>query len=152
MSEGTPKYTPEQIAELEKSRTISDAELLKGGAEYVVDEKEEKRLEITKKQLEGKAPDRIEMEKFLNSILEKNIGINMKDRHDKYRGVLAEITWYNPITGRDVHDVGEFIRFNNEEIVLCHLVPDSATIDGEEFKIPWKYVTNMKRIIGYGGL
>ena len=34
MSEKTPKYTPEQIAELEKSRTISDAELLKDGAEY----------------------------------------------------------------------------------------------------------------------
>ena len=54
MPEGKPKYTPEQIAELEKSRTISDAELLKGGAEYVVDEKEEKRLGITKKQLEEK--------------------------------------------------------------------------------------------------
>ena len=36
------QYTPEEIAQLEKSRTISDAELLKGGAEYVVDEKGEK--------------------------------------------------------------------------------------------------------------
>lgn len=48
MPEGAPKYTPEQIAELEKSRIISDAELLKGGAEYMVDENGEKRgLSIT---------------------------------------------------------------------------------------------------------
>lgn len=42
MSEGKPKYTPEQIAQLEKSRTISDTELLKGGAEYVVNKMGEK--------------------------------------------------------------------------------------------------------------
>ncbi|KKU81895.1 MAG: hypothetical protein UY07_C0007G0049 [Parcubacteria group bacterium GW2011_GWA1_47_8] len=36
------QYTSEEIANLEKSRTISDAELLKGGAEYSVDEKGEK--------------------------------------------------------------------------------------------------------------
>lgn len=42
------QYTPEEIAQLEKSRTISDAELLKGGAEYLVDEKGEKTgLDIT---------------------------------------------------------------------------------------------------------
>ena len=39
MNPEQPKqYTPKEIAEIEKSRTISDAELLKGGAEYVVDE------------------------------------------------------------------------------------------------------------------
>jgi len=36
--------TPEEQAELEKSRTISDAELLEKGAEYVVDENGNKRL------------------------------------------------------------------------------------------------------------
>lgn len=46
------QYTQEEISELEKSRTISDAELLKGVAEYVVDEKGEKRLNITDPQLE----------------------------------------------------------------------------------------------------
>lgn len=44
------QYTPEQIAEMEKSRTISDAELLGGGAEYVVDEKGEKSMETTVEQ------------------------------------------------------------------------------------------------------
>lgn len=44
------QYTPEEIAEFEKSRTISDAELLKGGAEYAVNEDGEKRLVSTKKQ------------------------------------------------------------------------------------------------------
>lgn len=48
MSEKAQKYSPEQIAELEKSRTISDAELLKGGAKYVVDKEMRKRLELDK--------------------------------------------------------------------------------------------------------
>src|SRR3989344_5223073 len=48
--------TPEEIAEMEKSRTISDAELLEDGAEYVVDEEGEKILHTTdeqKKKLHG---------------------------------------------------------------------------------------------------
>ena len=45
MNQEQPKqYTPEEIAEMEKSRTISDAELLKGGAGYVIDEDEGKKL------------------------------------------------------------------------------------------------------------
>lgn len=44
------QYTPEEIAELEKSRTISDAELLKDGAEYVVGEGGEKQLNATEQQ------------------------------------------------------------------------------------------------------
>jgi len=51
--EQSKQYTPEEIAEMEKSRTISDAELLKGGAKYVVGEDGEKRLEITGGQIYG---------------------------------------------------------------------------------------------------
>lgn len=47
------KPSPEEQAELEKSRTISDADLLKGGAEYKVDESGEKRLEVTKDQIDS---------------------------------------------------------------------------------------------------
>lgn len=41
------QYTPEEIAQLEKSRTISDAELLEDGAEYTVSKDGEKRLHFT---------------------------------------------------------------------------------------------------------
>ena len=45
--------TPEEIAEMEKGRTISDAELLKGGAEYVIDpETKEKRIQLASYQTE----------------------------------------------------------------------------------------------------
>lgn len=44
------QLTPEEAAALEKSRTISDAELLKGGAEYVVSEDGGKRLVATEQQ------------------------------------------------------------------------------------------------------
>jgi len=44
--------TPEEIADMEKSRTISDAELLKDGAEYKIDEETgEKHLQPTKEQV-----------------------------------------------------------------------------------------------------
>jgi len=48
------QYTPEEIVQLEKSRTISDAELLSRGAEYSINEKGEKEnLVITSKQEGG---------------------------------------------------------------------------------------------------
>lgn len=46
------KYLKQAMAEIEKSRTISDAELLKAGAEYEIDEKENKELIPTPKQIE----------------------------------------------------------------------------------------------------
>ncbi len=47
--ESSPKqYTNEEIAALEKTRTISDAELLKGGANYVINERGEKELVLNK--------------------------------------------------------------------------------------------------------
>jgi len=61
------QYTPEEIAEMEKSRTISDAELLKGGAEYSINEKGEKEnLLVTEEQKEyfSKEPERIEAKKI----------------------------------------------------------------------------------------
>jgi hypothetical protein len=41
------KYTPQEVANLEKSRAISDAQLLKDGAEYVINDKGEKELKAT---------------------------------------------------------------------------------------------------------
>ena len=52
MPEGKVGYTPEQL-ENEKSRTISDAELLEEGAEYI----EKGRLELTQDQLEKMTPE-----------------------------------------------------------------------------------------------
>jgi len=48
--ESPKKYTPEEIADLEKSQTIFEAELLKGGAEYEIDEKGHKHLVATEEQ------------------------------------------------------------------------------------------------------
>jgi hypothetical protein len=46
------KPAPEEIAKIEKGRAISDAELLKNGAEYKINEKGEKRLDATDEQIE----------------------------------------------------------------------------------------------------
>jgi hypothetical protein len=63
-SQEAPKeYSPEEIAEIEKNRTLSDAGLLTRGAEYIINEKNEKELELTKKQIERlKFPDLKEIE------------------------------------------------------------------------------------------
>ena len=52
MAEGPPERTPEEIAEIEGSRTLSDAELIKGGAEYKADERGEAKLLVTDEQVE----------------------------------------------------------------------------------------------------
>lgn len=46
------ELSPEEIAQMEKSRTISDAELLKDGAEYSVDNIGRSELRPTDKQIE----------------------------------------------------------------------------------------------------
>lgn len=42
--------TPEEVAKMQKERALSDAELIKGGAEYNYDEKGNSRLEVTEQQ------------------------------------------------------------------------------------------------------
>lgn len=68
--------TPEEMAKIEKSRTISDAELLKEGAEYTVDDGDKKRLELTEKQkreikinMEEEAYQEELIEEFANRVL-----------------------------------------------------------------------------------
>ncbi len=55
--ESGPKYTPKQQAEIEKSRTLSDADLLQdrghGEAKYKVNKKGEKYLELTGDQMKN---------------------------------------------------------------------------------------------------
>ncbi len=68
------EYTPEEIVELEKSRTISDAELLKDGAEYEVSEEGEKEnLLVTEKQ---KYEVGHELEKSRTVVNERIVEIN----------------------------------------------------------------------------
>lgn len=58
----TPKIpTPEGMAKIQKERALSDAELIKGGAEYVVDEKG-MRLDVTYEQIKA-AEKEMKMEK-----------------------------------------------------------------------------------------
>lgn len=55
----TPKMpSPEEMAEIEKARTLFDAELLKDGAEYKFDEIGQKNLELTEEQIERAKKER----------------------------------------------------------------------------------------------
>lgn len=62
--EGVPQQpSPEEMAKTEKERALSDAELLKGGAEYKFDDEGNKTLEVTGEQVDGVKE---EMERDLN--------------------------------------------------------------------------------------
>ncbi len=52
--------TPEEMAEIQKSRTESDAELIKDGAEYIADEKGNMRLDVTLRQRDAAAIEMVQ--------------------------------------------------------------------------------------------
>ena len=58
--------SPEEMAEIKKERTLSEAELLEGGAEYKVDEEGKERLEVTDEQIE-EAKEKMEMGEGIES-------------------------------------------------------------------------------------
>lgn len=133
MSQEQPKqYTLEEIAEMEKSRTISDAELLKDGAEYVVGEEGGKRLETTveqQKRLEN-------IEKFKETL--KNIAgkeddfeVNILFMHKRERS----------------RKIGRLISFDNSEIILN---TTNAGLEGknEEEIVPTKGSIELRERFG----
>jgi len=86
--ENPKKPTPEEIAEIEKSRTLSDAELLKGGAKYDVDEETgDTRIKTTEEQIEEIKQDhnreemRIEFAKLPNMTEDEHIKKQIDERN-----------------------------------------------------------------------
>ena len=111
--EGTPKqYTNEEIAEMEKSRTISDGNLLEGGAEYVVNDKGGLDFVAT--------PD----QKRLISYSENEEIYYAKKRRAKER-VEFFIKDQNIHKGDVVKvndgQIGRFVEFKNEKVFLMSL-------------------------------
>jgi len=72
------ELTNEEIAKIEKTRAISDADLLKGGAEYEIDDNGDKKLIPTNEQIEAA---RLEMNSDLDS---------KKTLTDKIRAAIGE--------------------------------------------------------------
>jgi len=69
MSQEEPNQpTPEDQAKIETERTLSDAEMIKDGAEYVVDEGGDKRLEATSEQVESAREEMERAEELKSSI------------------------------------------------------------------------------------
>jgi hypothetical protein len=87
MNEEKPKkYTPEEMAKLEKSRTISDAELLNGKAEYSVSEMGEKTMTNVSQEQKDKI-------KNVNEIASVFSGFSGEKRDDNGK-VSEEYKWF----------------------------------------------------------
>lgn len=106
------KVSNEEIAEIEKSRTLSDAELLKDGAEYKINDEGEKRLEISNEQLESIKKNKSTGVLELTNNNAKNerdldeVDIHIKDAEDRLgvlKQELAELTTLILDRSRDEH-------------------------------------------------
>lgn len=112
--------TPDEIAEIEKSRTISDAELLKGGAEYVVNEKGEKENMLMAQEQEF--DHEFEAERNRRRLIHENIqrqGLKSRDKV-KVKLVLPEGTY---------NHYGRFISAKETEDKELYLVGDPTHYD-----------------------
>lgn len=122
------KLTPKDVAKIEKSRTISDAELLKAGADYVVDKEGNKRLEVTPDQKE-----RLSSRVYIENILTKSL------KSHKSVEVYVDAEWLNTFLRKDPglkHDV--IIK----EGVVDRLTDTGVILDTESREIPWIYIRN----------
>lgn len=151
MSQEQPKqYTPEEIAEMEKTRTISDAELLKEGAKYVVDEKGEKRLEPTglqKNLMYGNYEDEKKEEDLKQKRLEnierfKETLKNIAGKEDDF-----EINILFMHKGERSRKIGRLISFDNLEIILNTTNAGLAGKDEKEI-VPTKGSIEFERQFG----
>jgi hypothetical protein len=130
---GEPKMpTPEEIAKIEKNRTISDAELLKEGAEWEIDDSGEKKaLNITKKQekkiceeMSRTNRDQKHYEKIKKMIendgIRKGDSIRINGRIAEYLGIKGNHVSYEEnvadvIKGRGTYDITRKININQIE-------------------------------------
>lgn len=105
----------EEMAKIEKQRTLSDAELLKGGAEYKFNEKGEKRLEVTEKQING---TRNEMKKDKNK--ETTIESIHETARNEYLRIFNELKQAGNSLTKESLDDPEFykkVNFRDNKIL-----------------------------------
>lgn len=115
------QYTPEEIAQFEKSRTISDAELLKGGAEYAIN-KEGEKVNLSMAQ-DQEFDHESEAERNRQRLVYENIkqlGLKSGDKV-KVKLVLPEKT-YSRLAGR-------YITAEELETAELYLVGDAKHSD-----------------------
>ena len=86
-------FKPEEIAKNQESRTLSDAELIKGGARYVPTESGEPRLEVTREQRNEAKKEMVQDYETIRrqNISEKEIRIEMEQKIKKTVQIIAEI-------------------------------------------------------------
>lgn len=149
--EQSKQYTPEEIAGLEKSRTISDAELLKGGAEYVVDEKGIiENLLATETQKEKVGNHKIEAERARLDAMQLHakmagmyhFGMNMRGEKEpksipvkiKFRDKALVVSRDGNVRDNLFHFVGdlkegvfELLRFSDHSVTISKVKPEAIT-------------------------
>ena len=139
MDQEQPKqYTPEEIAEMEKSRTISDAELLKGGAEYSVNEKGEKEnLLVTNEQSEKLHEEfRSEELKKAQEIVNKLFINEVKDFLRFYEGNRnINLDWSEPERSEANKECREFLfKLEKEVADKVAQLPEKERLLAEKIK------------------
>jgi hypothetical protein len=129
--------TPEQIAEIEKSRTISDARMLEEGARYVVDATGNKRLDPTSEQFdkanEMMAADitsrRSEIKPKTHESVTSEQSVKRDDVHN-LQAVLLKI-FGESMLGDLMKDINMFERVGYETTRLVPVVSQTVKLIGK---------------------
>ena len=103
--------TPEEMAKIHKSRTESDAELLKEGAEYAVDEKGDARLDITKEQAVDLGFEETEQ---VIKVGGETLVYKAGDNHEIYKGMIVGIVDDKYHTQNKTYQKARIIEFDKE--------------------------------------
>ncbi|MBT9144063.1 MAG: hypothetical protein DDT29_02477 [Dehalococcoidia bacterium] len=126
--EQPPMPSPEEMAKIEKQRTLSDTELLKVGADYKFDEKDEKRLDVTNEQIE-KAREEMGQDKNKENI--ESPKIKFPEDITKVKSLQEKLAEYKERLGtqmkKDPHKVPELFTDTNYKIAVL----EKLLTDGE---------------------
>ena len=99
MFEIPKKYSKEEIAEMEKQRTLNDAELLKDGASYAINEEDEKRLDLTEEQKKKAQEDQDKIEE-----IRRKIAGEPKPKQENLDRLSAELKEAEKISREEILD------------------------------------------------
>jgi len=125
--------SPEEMAKIEKERALSDAELLKGGADYKFDEKDRKRLDVADEQIE-KARGEMEQDKNKENI--ESPKIKFPEDINIVKALQGKLAEYKERLGaqmkKDLYKAPELFTDTNYKIAVLEKLLTDGEVDTHE--------------------
>jgi hypothetical protein len=121
----SPEFSQKEVAENQESRTLSDAELMKGGAHYVPTENGESRLEVTAEQIEKIKSESVEEQRILVQKFEAQEHEGIEAFEKEIDDFIKSFPVENP-TKEDIHKLLEYLYSTGSHTQGFDMVGESA--------------------------